>query len=225
MSLRGCVLYFVKVPAKGTVKSRLAEAVGADAAVEIYRRFVRDFLATLDRVSQPSVICYHPASAGRDIEAWLGPSRSYLPQEGPDLGGRMRDAFLRAFSRGFDRALLIGSDIPDLPPCVIEEAFDALRDHDAVMGPASDGGYYLIGFRRDSLVDEVFTGLTWSTGTVFSETMEIFRLRGTSVHVVQEWRDVDTIDDLRDLLERNKTGDFSDSATISLLRSLNLFSG
>jgi hypothetical protein len=223
MTARRSILCFVKAPVKGAVKSRLARAVGEDAALALYRCFVSDTLATLGKAASRLVICYHPADRRHDVESWLGASRSYMPQEGRDLGERMRNAFARAFSYGHEKAILIGSDIPDLPLAVIEEAFAALTVHDATIGPAADGGYYLIGFRSDTFLTDAFSGITWSTRAVFKETIEILRLRGRRVHVLRAWRDVDTIHDLKDLLEKNRNGTFRDSATMSLLRSRNLF--
>ena len=89
----------------------------------------------------------------------LGDEFSYIPQTGDDLGERMKLAFLRCFSEGARSVVLIGSDIPDLPARIVDEAFRALDENDAVIGPAADGGYYLIGFKRDTFNGNVFPGI------------------------------------------------------------------
>ena len=132
----------------------------------------------------------------------------------------MENAFAHLFSSGFERGLLIGSDIPDLPHELIEEAFSALDEKDAVIGPASDGGYFLIGFRHSTFLRDIFRGIAWSTGSVYRETMEIFEKAGYRVHVLHEWSDVDTIDDLRSLYRRNRNTSFRDSLTMSCCREL-----
>jgi glycosyltransferase A (GT-A) superfamily protein (DUF2064 family) len=93
----------------------------------------------------------------------------------------------------------IGSDIPDLPLEFIEEAFTSFREKDVVIGPSFDGGYYLIGFRDKTSFPRMFEGISWSTKSVFEDTMKVLKLEGLTVHTLQRWRDIDTIDDLRNL--------------------------
>ena len=94
-----------------------------------------------------------------------------MPQTGDDLGERMEQAFVRVFSEGFREAILIGSDIPGLSSGTVQEAFASLAGHDAVIGPANDGGYYLIGFTRRAFYPEIFHSMPWSTPAVFRETL------------------------------------------------------
>jgi rSAM/selenodomain-associated transferase 1 len=211
------IILFVKVPARGQVKTRLAAALGEDAALELYQRFVQDILETLEQTGIPVMICYYPPDSRNAVAAWLGPGQQYLPQEGRDVGERMENAFRQAFTRGFSRVVLIGSDIPDLPAPLINEALAALRMHDAVIGPARDGGYYLIGFRNDTFFPAVFSGIAWSTGAVFRSTMQAFGKAGSRVHELPFWQDVDTIEDLKDLVDRSKRSAFSSSRTMSFL--------
>jgi uncharacterized protein len=214
------ILLFIKAPAKGQVKTRLAVALGEDAAVQLYQRFVQDILDTLEQTGTPVMICYYPPDSRNAVVTWLGPGKQYLPQEGRDVGERMENAFRQAFTRGFSRAVLIGSDIPDLPAPLINEALAALHMHDAVIGPARDGGYYLIGFKNDTFFPGVFSGISWSTGTVFRSTMQAFGKAGKRVHELSPWRDVDTIEDLKDLADRSRRSAFSSSRTMSFLARL-----
>ena len=216
------IILFVKVPAGSQVKTRLAAALGENAALELYRRFVQDILDTLAQTGIPVMICYYPPDSPNAVAAWLGPGQQYLPQEGRDVGERMENAFRNAFTRGFSRVVLIGSDIPDVPVPLIKEALAALRMHDAVIGPARDGGYYLIGFRGDTFFPGAFSGIAWSTDTVFRSTMQAFGKAGQRVHDLPPWQDVDTIEDLKDLAERSRRSAFSSSRTMSFLAGLKL---
>jgi rSAM/selenodomain-associated transferase 1 len=211
------ILLFVKAPLRGQVKSRLAAVLGQDAALALYRTFVLDILASIEKSGVPCIICYHPPDSGEIVKNWLGGRLPRFPQVGKDIGERMERAFRRAFSEGVSRAVLVGSDIPDLPPELLNDALASLSENDAVIGPAKDGGYYLIGFRRETFLPDIFRGIAWSTDTVFSRTMQIFELAHHKVFLLPPWRDVDTIDDLRDLMNRNRNGGFSDSRTMDYL--------
>jgi hypothetical protein len=199
------------------VKSRIAAVLGDDAALDLYRAFVLDLLDTLDRSGRAVCICVHPPDALGVVAGWLGRKRCYQPQDGADLGGRMEEAFRRAFARGASRALLIGSDLPDLPAGLLDDALRSLDRHDAVIGPATDGGYYLIGFRRETFLPGVFAAMPWSTGKVLARTMEAFRTAGLAVRRLPAWRDNDTVEDLRDLVRRSRASAFAKSRTMVYL--------
>ncbi len=103
---------------------------------------------------------------------------------------------MEAYTMGFKRVVLIGSDIPDLPLEFIEEAFTSLNEKDAVIGPSLDGGYYLIGFKDKTFSSQVFKGISWSTERVFEQTTKILEREGLTVHFLKPLRDIDTIEDL-----------------------------
>jgi hypothetical protein len=148
---------------------------------------------------------------------WLGRELAYEPQEGNSLGERMYAAFRRAF-RDCRRAVLIGTDTPDLPPSLVEEAFRSLRTHDAVIGPAFDGGYYLIGLSVDSLVPDLFRDLPWGSARVFELTRQIFEEHGLEFHLLPRWGDIDDYDDLAAFFDRWKDLPRGALATIDYLR-------
>jgi hypothetical protein len=214
------ILLFVKAPLRGQVKSRLAAVLGQDAALELYRNFVLDILASIEKSGVPCIICHHPPDSGEIVKNWLGGRHRFLPQEGRDIGERMERAFRRAFSEGASRAVLVGSDIPDLTPKLLNDALALLSENGAVIGPATDGGYYLIGFRSETFLPDIFRGVAWSTDTVFSRTMQIFERAHHKVSLLPPWRDVDAIDDLKDLMSRNRNGGFSESRTMNYLSLL-----
>ncbi len=199
------VILFVKLPEKGNVKSRLAQCMDEDLVLRLYEHMVLDTIDVLTKGRFPFRICFTPADAHDKIVRWLGRRHPLFPQMGYDLGDRMEEAFATVFAGEVEEALLIGSDIPGLTTRIIEEAFDGLLRNDAVIGPADDGGYYLIGFRKRSFEPAVFHDMAWSTGTVFRETMD--RLRGASlkVHVLQELTDIDTMEDLKKFMSQAKS--------------------
>jgi rSAM/selenodomain-associated transferase 1 len=215
-----CVLLFVKSPARGQVKTRLAAHIGSEAALRLYESFVLDMLTLLNTLNLPVRICFDPADTEKQFKRWLGGQYSYVAQTGRDLGERMKNAFVHSINEGFEKVALIGSDIPDLPGEFLREAFDALESNDAVIGPSRDGGYYLIGFSRISFLPVVFDGITWSTSTVFQQTNEIFKRHEMNVHLLTEWYDVDTRSDLQKLIARNKNTAFARSKTSAFIRHM-----
>jgi glycosyltransferase A (GT-A) superfamily protein (DUF2064 family) len=129
------ILFFLKAPRPGTVKTRLAAELGPEAAALLYRAMAEDTLAALHAAGAPVTACYAPADAGPEVAAWLGPDLDYAPQRGDGLGARMLHAFEEAFARGARRAVLVGSDLPDLPPGRVAEALRLLAGD---CGPGPD---------------------------------------------------------------------------------------
>jgi rSAM/selenodomain-associated transferase 1 len=215
-SAERCVLVFLKFPAPGMVKSRLSESLGEELVLSLYRNFCLDLLDTLRKGSYTFKIYFHPPESRGRICSWLGEDFPLEPQRGNDLGERMKNAFVQTFSEGFSSVVLIGSDLPDLPNTVLHEALD-LENHDAVIGPALDGGYYLIGFKKNTFLPGAFKQIPWSTERVFAATTEIFEKNNCRVHVLRKWGDVDKIEDLRSLVERNRHTEFSKSRTMVFL--------
>jgi rSAM/selenodomain-associated transferase 1 len=216
MSAQRCVLIFLKSPDPGMVKSRLSRDIGAETVLSLYKNFCLDLLETLRRGRHAFKIFFYPPESEERIAEWLGRDCSYVPQRGSDLGERMKNAFILTFAEGFSRVLLIGSDIPDLPNTILHEAF-GFESYDAVIGPAFDGGYYLIGFKNNTFLPEIFEGIPWGADGVFKKTMERFRMSRCKVHLLPTWRDVDTSDDLRALVEKNRDTEFADSRTMAFI--------
>ncbi len=216
-AIENCLVLFVKSPEKGQVKSRLSQLIGENVTRNLYKSFVADMLESIQYEPQYSIrIAFHPQNAKSKVTRWLGKQYSYLPQEGEELGERMAHAFKHIFAGGFKKALIIGSDIPDLPRTVILKAFESLGTYDAVIGPSFDGGYYLIGFRHDTFSNEVFHGINWGTDTVFSQTLDRFK-KAQIVRIMPLWWDIDLPEDIKGLLERSKNTAFKNSRTISFI--------
>lgn len=210
---RQCLIVFVKSPEIGRVKSRLAAEIGEEKARRLYVRFVEDLLDSLDKGDYCLKIFFHPPDREALLSKWLGRDRCYEPQRGDDLGERMKRAFEKCFSEGFEAAILIGCDIPDLTGEIIKEGFAALIASDVVIGPSYDGGYYLIGFQSGTFLPEVFTGIPWGTGGVLKRTREILESKGR-LSLLPLWRDIDTYEDLNALIERHRESPFANSRTI-----------
>lgn len=216
------ILFFVKHPASGRVKTRLAEHIGRDIAIELYKSFVADTLRTLHTMGVNFKIVFYPPDAENQFQKWLGEGYSYSPQIGKNLGQRMKNAFLQAFSDGSESAIIIGSDSPDLPNEYLKLGFKALETNDVVVGPSSDGGYYLIGFVKEAFLPDVFEGITWSSSDVFEQTLNILKKHNQRVYLLPQWHDVDTLTDLKSLVRRNKNTAYQKSATICYLKDSTL---
>jgi rSAM/selenodomain-associated transferase 1 len=212
-----CVLFFVKYPLQGQVKTRLAAELGEEVIVALYKYFVLDVLSTIRRLNVPFRICFHPESAKDKMKGWLGEQYAYIAQEGSNLGQRMKNALAHTFEENYSRAILVGSDSPDLPIDFLIQAMQSLESHHAVIGPSSDGGYYLIGFSKAHFLPDAFDGISWSTENVFQQTIDVLEGHSSNVHILPQWFDVDTPVDLRELIVRNRNTVFSNSKTFAYL--------
>ncbi|MBF0210681.1 MAG: TIGR04282 family arsenosugar biosynthesis glycosyltransferase [Desulfamplus sp.] len=194
-----CLIFYVKLPKEGYVKTRLAKDIGSSFhAVNLYRSFILDLAKTLKTLPQDVIISYSPQDKDTELffHTWLGDRFYYQPQSEGDLGVRMRRSFEEAFKTGYERALLIGSDSPDLPKEILEQPFLELQSSDAVIGPATDGGYWSIGFSSNGFCPNVFEEILWSTNSVFKETMKKFMQNKRAVALLPEWIDIDTSESL-----------------------------
>ena len=198
------------------IKSRLSKDLDEDTVLTLYKSFVFDILDTLKEGKYFFKICFYPPESKEKMTGWLGQNLSYMPQRGIDLGERMKNAFIDTFSEGFSRVTLIGSDIPDLRNTILNRAFELDKYH-AVIGPAADGGYYLIGFKNNTFLPEIFEGIEWGSGTVFVKTIDIFRRDKYLVNILPEWQDIDTLNDLKSLFYRNQDTEFKNSRTMKFL--------
>ncbi|MFZ2634475.1 MAG: TIGR04282 family arsenosugar biosynthesis glycosyltransferase [Desulfosalsimonadaceae bacterium] len=215
-----CVILFVKAPVPGQVKTRMARRLGASAAALLYRCFVNDLVRKIDAENLVLRIFYDPPDAEAAIKSWLGEERAYALQTGMDLGERMKQAFQQVFSAGIQRAVLVGSDLPDLPAEIVADALASLHNTPAVIGPSRDGGYYLIGFRADTFTPAVFDGVPWSSNRVLPTTLERFAAAGLPIRQIPEWRDIDTQEDLLDLLASLKKHPENAPETFAYLRKI-----
>ena len=211
------ILVFVKAPIKGHIKSRLAASIGEEAAFALYKDFICDVVDAVEKSGYPLRICFHPANEKETVVSLLGSGYFLMPQPSGDLGKKMEHAFRWTFDEGFTRVLLIGSDIPDIPTPILREALESLKENDIVIGPAADGGYYLIGFTKGSFFPQVFHGIPWGTKAVLDMTMHILEEASYRINLVATWQDVDTVDDLMSLFNRNRDTAFAQSRTMKYI--------
>jgi rSAM/selenodomain-associated transferase 2/rSAM/selenodomain-associated transferase 1 len=188
---RGAILLvFAKAPREGDVKTRLAAEVGDREATRIYRALGRRVVEAVRGGAWRTRICFTPTEARGELEAWLGTDRlQFRPQADGDLGRRMSAAFEDAFAEGATRVCVVGTDVDGLEESLVARAFSALEGHDVVLGPAHDGGYWLLGLTRPR--PALFERIRWSTARVLDETLERARALGLRVHLLPTLRDVD----------------------------------
>lgn len=193
---KNTLIIFVKYPEPGKVKSRIASDLGAERAAEVYSRIAK---AVIEKVSKPdthgTIICFDPPERENEIKLWLGIDKHpYERQSGRTIGEKMSNAFHSVFSRGAEKAVLIGTDIPEITAGTVTDAFDRLNETDVVLGPAEDGGYYLMGLRN--LEPLLFRDIEWSTNLVLRQTIGRIKERKLSYNLLQTLKDVDTADDI-----------------------------
>jgi rSAM/selenodomain-associated transferase 1 len=215
-----CILVFLRVPEKGKVKTRLSMALDKEFVLNIYKNFVLDVIETLKKRRYPTRICYYPADGKDEVAEWLGRSHVYSPQRGNDLGERMANSFLKAFSDGYKQVILIGTDVPDLQGAILDEAFESLQKKSVVIGPAFDGGYYLIGFHSNTFMPNVFQRIPWGSEHVFDKTIRILRKYRFSAHVLPKARDIDVYEDLVDFMKKEFENKSVALNTIRYLKSI-----
>lgn len=198
------LLVFARWPEVGRVKTRLAKDLGELAATELYRMFVEEILQKTRSLSLQRHLFFYPAERASEMGNWLQAEKIDLqPQAEGDLGTKMHAAFSLLFAGNAEKVLIIGTDSPDLPTSVFTEAIGDLDNVDAVIGPAYDGGYYLLGFTRQGYLPEVFKNISWSTETVASQTIKILQGRNRTYTQLPMWHDIDTIDDIKMFFEHH----------------------
>lgn len=193
------LIVIAKAPLPGFAKTRLVGNGGwtADSVGLLADAFVRDTLRVCEHAGDVQLrICFAPAGAEAYFRA-LAPRARLVPQVDGDLGARLSAAFESAFDEGAERVVLIGMDTPHLEPAHLAAAFEALERASCVLGPASDGGYYLIGLRARA--PSLFQGVAWSTERVLAQTVERARAAGLSVATIEEIFDIDVAADLERL--------------------------
>jgi uncharacterized protein len=209
------ICLFAKAPRAGTVKTRLAPELGSEGAADLAAAFLQDTLAALSRLDWAELVI---AANCTKAELAIGfPHAQVWPQGSGDLGARIERVLARALEQA-DIALALGADTPGLPPRLLDDARRALALHDAVIGPAEDGGFYLLGLRR--CPEGLLSGLPWSTELTFRCTLERLRHRGFHSAVLPPWFDVDRPSDLVRLRRFLDHGEIEAHATAAALRRI-----
>jgi rSAM/selenodomain-associated transferase 1 len=213
--MRRCLIIVGKEPLAGLAKTRLSAGIGAERAVRLYRCFLDDTAALASQLIHTQIAFSFWPESSAVFFSQLCPGALLLPQQGGDFGRRLLSAFEQASGLGYDAIVLIGSDNPGLPASYVTRAFDALLTHDVVLGPAADGGYYLIGMRRPHAA--LFqAGIAWSTASVAAQTCAAARDAGLRLALAPPWYDIDTADDLGRLYGDLRAGREGASAPATL---------
>ena len=187
------LLIFTRNPKLGKCKTRLAATIGGQAALDIYMILIRHTAEITKDLSCSKEVYYSEEVPENDF--WDKDNYAKLLQEGSDLGERMYNAFKSGFQKGYKKIILIGSDIYDLNSETIEEAFVEIENADFVIGPAADGGYYLVGMK--TLNNEIFQNKNWGTETVLEDTLN--NLNHKKVKLLEIKNDIDVYEDLEDI--------------------------
>jgi rSAM/selenodomain-associated transferase 1 len=197
------LIIFAKEPRPGHVKTRLIPRLSPEEAAQLYHSFLVDILEEMGQVPNMRLaLAFSPPEAQVFFRSLAPPDMELFPQEGRDLGERMTRACARGFAAGYSPVMLRGSDTPDLPAAVVSEAREVLAagHFQVVLGPATDGGYYLVGLTEPQ--PSLFEGPIWSSSTVLSSTLTAARQQGLTVHLLPSWPDIDTSADLLAFLQR-----------------------
>ncbi len=193
------LIVFVKAPRPGFVKTRIAQALGAETAAAVYRALATRVLANLAGLERVE-LRFAPDDALTEINPWLRPGWSARPQGAGDLGARLHRAFVEAFATGARHVVVIGSDCPDVQPEDIQRAWHSLATADLALGPARDGGYWLIGLTQAQ--PRLFAEMPWSTAEVLPQTLGRADALGLRVARLRELADVDSAADGQRFLAR-----------------------
>ena len=185
------LIIFTRNPELGKCKTRLAKTIGDVNALEVYKMLLQHTNSVAKQVRGDKAVYYSVQI--RQEDSWDSRIYSKHKQDGDTLGRRMQNAFKTSFDHGYDKAVIIGSDLYDLKPNHIEEAYDLLDKNDVVIGPASDGGYYLLGLKF--VIPDLFENKLWGTNSVFNDTLN--DLENKRVGLLEELNDIDVYDDIR----------------------------
>jgi len=189
------LIIFARNPEKGKVKSRLAKDIGEDQALGVYHKLLNYTKEITKKLNCDKAVYYSEYVDHNDL--WDNMIYDKHLQQGADLGERMQDAFSRAFAEGKKRVIIIGSDCMELESYMIKEAFAVLDSNDVVLGPARDGGYYLLGMK--SFLPTLFEEKPWSSPDLLMDTILDLKKMNASYYLLKTLNDIDTIDDLHQL--------------------------
>ena len=186
--MKEAIIIFVRNPELGKVKTRVAATVGDEAALQIYKQLLLHTMEVADKKYADKFVFYHEQIEPDDI--WNKKGFHKKLQSGSNLGEKMKNAFTFVFSEGYNKVIIIGSDCLQLNTDIVHEAFAALDQKDTVIGPAKDGGYYLLGMKENH--GFLFDNKTWSTESVFDESMKDMQQHHLSTGLLPLLSDVDT---------------------------------
>jgi len=197
------IILFTRYPQAGKVKTRLIDRLGPQGAATLHDQLTNQVINNIQPVLQARQVQLRVAYCGgsyKEMRSWLGSDILLQLQQGNDLGERMADTFARAWQQGVEQVLIIGSDCAAIDAFIIKQGLEYLRTHDLVLGPAVDGGYYLIGLRSSvqgiQQYGLLFQNIDWGTGQVLQQTFNQAKKAGLSLTLLPELHDIDRPEDL-----------------------------
>ncbi len=201
---KSVLLLLMKTPEQGNVKTRLAIDIGEECATEFYRKMVAEVVKETGPGNRAYEQWFYTSGYFDKLSytQWLGECQGYLKQPKGDLGYKLYYGFKSCFDSGASRVIAIGTDCMEVTSDDIEKSLVKLRSHDSVIGPADDGGYYLLGFSKEGFnktgnrFESLFKDITWSSSSVFEQTLDKLSGEGLSCYPLIEKRDIDTLCDL-----------------------------
>jgi rSAM/selenodomain-associated transferase 1 len=194
--MRPAIIVMVKAPKAGLAKTRLNPPLSQSEAASLALCFVQDVIKSAESVTPNVIVAFTPDDGRGMLQASLPNQLLWVKQQGVDLGERLNSAITYAGDLGFSPVVALGADSPTVPPSYIETAFDALAHDktDVVLGPTTDGGYYLLGLRKT--VPNLFQNIAWSTPRTFHQTAHNIKQLNLRLLEIPPWYDVDTFADL-----------------------------
>lgn len=191
------IIVMTRYPEAGKVKTRLIEHLGVEGARHLHQKMAEYTISTLEPlrdIQTADLWVFFSGGSTEKMQNWLGEGLEYRPQQGENLGSKMTHAFEHIFAAGYNRAVMLGTDCPDIEGATIVKALKYLRSADVVLGPAEDGGYYLIGLNE--LAPDLFSNIDWGSDKVLNQTSGIAKQLNLIPAYMPSLRDIDTPDDL-----------------------------
>lgn len=224
--MKEALVIFAKAPLAGQVKTRLVGALTAEQAVELYVCFLRDTFAVMEAVQEEReslslVLCYTPAEEIEAFEAADFEGGVLLPQRGDDLGERLCNCLADLRELGFSSIVILGADSPTIPDEIVQEAFERLGEsNEVIIGPATDGGFYLLGMNASQIpvAPQLFERTEWGSAQVLTQLQTRAAQAGLSLSLLPEWYDIDTPEELTKLQQQITAGKVAPKFTGSYLR-------
>ncbi|MBE9079207.1 TIGR04282 family arsenosugar biosynthesis glycosyltransferase [Romeria aff. gracilis LEGE 07310] len=217
---RSRLILLTRYPEAGKTKTRLIPHLGAEPAARLQQQMTEHIVAEIQQFQScyaASLEVHFAGSSRAQMATWLGNHLRYRPQPSGGLGTRLSQAFCQGFRDGMDRVVAIGADCPQITVHLLTQAFQRLRNHDLVLGPALDGGYYLIGLSKtcDAAHAALFQGIDWGTAQVFDQTVAIAHRQALTLATLAPLSDIDRPEDLAIWQNRIKISSESKSQATS----------
>lgn len=202
VSSHNTIILFTRYPRPGECKTRLLSQYSAEEAADIHRQLVarstQTITAYLQHHKETTYHIYYTGASIKEMKEWLGEQYLFFPQKGENLGQRMAESLTETLKQNH-KCLLMGSDCPALTPHILEQGFGALDRSDIILGPAHDGGYYLVGTHNritSQQIASLFADIPWGTSDVLTTTLQRIQEMQLDGHLLPKLHDIDTPDDL-----------------------------